>query len=286
MITAYAGATIMSRSGLNNRLLVRNPFDMRQNISGDDFDFGSGSGTEAALTVHRLLSSVDVELRYLSTGDIADQQTTNMAGTLLQLQTSSPINVFGPRRVTTSFQSRLQSMEANFRFRYGGGWHWLSYVAGFRYLQLSERLNLGLTDTTGLTAAEAMSSRTTNRLAGFQIGMDKSLAGNWWYYVDAYWRAGIYGNSHDQFTSVTTPAGFFASNSNSNSAFAGEIGIKSRIRVTGCLSVVANYQVLFLDGVATAEDQPSATNIAGVSSLNANGSATFHGATVGAEFVY
>ena len=286
IITAYAGATFISRSAPDNRFLVRNPFDARQNLNGGDFDFDSGSGTEAGLIVHRLFSSIDVELRYLSTGDIVDRQATNMTGTLVQIQTASPINVFGPRRLDASYQSRLQNMEANFRFRYGGGWHWLNFIAGFRYLHLSDRLNVGLTDTTGLSPIESMSSRTTNRLAGFQIGMDKSLAGNCWYYVDAYWRAGIYGNRYDRFTNLTTPAGFFTSNSNSSSAFAGELGIKSRVKVTSCLSIVANYQVLFLDGIAAAENQLSATSIAGVNSVNSSGSATFHGATVGAEFLY
>lgn len=286
VITAYAGATFISRRSPRGRLLVRNPFDESQNLSASQFHFDAASGTESGITVHRLFSALDLDLRYLSTGEISDDRSTGMSGSLLQLQTAPPTNVFGTRNVTASYESSLRSMEANLRFRYGGGWNWISYAAGFRYVRLQDRLNVQLVNTSGPSATEALRSRTENRLAGFQIGMDKSIAGNCRWSIDGYWRAGIYGNNSDQWTSLTTPTAYSARSSDNGTAFVGELGLRGRLAVTSWLNLVGGYEVLFVDGIAVASDQTPASSATAAAPVDSDGDAIFHGATAALEFVY
>ena len=71
-------------------------------------------------------------------------------------------------------------------------------------------------------------------------------------------------------------------------AFAGDISFNARYRLTKAFSVQVGYQLLWLNGIATAADQPEVMGPSEETgrAFDSSGSAFFHGALVGGNFVW
>ena len=131
------------------------------------------------------------------------------------------------------------------------------------------------------------SASTRNRLYGFQLGATAQLLSRSRYNLDAFGKAGIFGNSSAQNSDfstgiVTVPA----HGSGTNTAFIGELGTTGKMQLTDHLALRGGYRLLWLDGVALASDQLAASDFANGSGFNGSGNVVYQGAFAGFELAY
>ena len=177
------------------------------------------------------------------------------------------------------YASRLDSAELNVRRAAGEG---ISVLAGFRWLELQERFMATKSScSNGLLEGHAL---TNNDLYGFQIGAETRMwDGGGAFHVDAWIKAGIYGNSAESQTD-TSLTNCPRRRSRSRAAFEGEIGLVGVLQVTPRLAVRGGYEVMWLDGVSLATDQVlDGGTGCGRGGIDASSTVFFHGAVVGAE---
>ncbi len=183
--------------------------------------------------------------------------------------------------------ARLYSAETNFRKPLFGN---LSFLAGFRWLELTDRyLAEGTSATTRNTISETI--LTHNNLYGFQVGADGPLfqeADRW--RITGFVKGGIFLNNADQATSLSDPGGLGSRAVNNNeisAAFFGEAGVIGYLQITKHLAASGGYQVMFVNGVAQPVNQLSGTNLANsTAAVDASAGLFYHGATAGLELTW
>lgn len=289
-ITFFVGGLYLRRSDPDSRIIFENPRNPQQRFSASAFDFGLEGGIETGLTFHRLLNELDFDLRYFSVSDWIDRKRVRFFGNNVQINTNPAFNMRGSRSIVARYESDLSNVEANVRYRYGGGWNWMTFIAGFRYLNLDESMSGRFTNPAGTYADESFRTAVSNDLYGIQIGMDKALAGDCLYSIEYFWRAGLYGNNSQsrtqQVSHLARPLTRIAQGDASEAAFVGEAGIKARYSITSSINFYGTYQVLFVDGVALAGEQLAVTNLTAGTGINPNSDVFYHGASFGLELVY
>jgi hypothetical protein len=182
-------------------------------------DFGVGWGYELDAIRHRVCGSGnDVEVRYFG--------------------------LYGWGGSTNGFTygSQLQNAEVNVR-----RWAlpWLQVLGGFRWVELMDYLG----DTTGIAQF-----RTRNNLYGGQIGFDAKILQRRRLRIDGLGKAGAYGNNASSTLSFPTLPGFAFGGAANQTAFVGEIGLTGRYAINKHLALRSTYELLWLDGVALANN--------------------------------
>ena len=176
-----------------------------------------------------------------------------------------------------NYSADLHSLEANLRHQWRDG---ITLLAGFRWLEVSEDFHAFLDG--GLTYSLA----TINHLYGFQIGADATIHRffDGRLRADAFAKAGVFyndGTVTGVSTGLVAPAGD-ATDSGSDVAFVGETGLLGVYQLRNNLYLRAGYQVLWIDGIATAPNQlPTVNTQTGVATLNTTYSAFYHGGFLG-----
>jgi hypothetical protein len=162
-------------------------------------------------------------------------------------------------------------------------------LAGVRYLNLDDRILVSqLTTTGGIDATQRLDG--FNDLLGFQIGGDAVLVQRGRFSLDTTLKAGIYGdNARNFFAYDSTALAMHKTNGDSarNAAFCGEIGITATYGLTKRLSFRGGYQLLWLDGVALASQQPILNPpplLGAATSVGTNGDVFYNGAFIGLEY--
>jgi hypothetical protein len=162
----------------------------------------------------------------------------------------------------------------------------LAWLAGFRYVRLTEDFALRTTDFGFL--APGGSSRytidTTNNLYGGQLGFRlRQLAGD--FSFDVLGKAGVYGNTASQKTFVGDDAGFVLRNSETSAtdvAFVGDLAFTGRYHVSSTVALEGGYSVMWIEGLALAPDQLDFTNTAtSGQQIDNDGGIFIHGAHAG-----
>ena len=148
--------------------------------------------------------------------------------------------------------------------------------AGVRYFELGE--DFWVRDVAA-DVEDAM--HVENKMIGFQVGLRREL---WhfteWAYVEALVNGGIYRNRIERLSASGTVTGGSIVDSQveyNDIAFLGEASLTAVARLNQCLALRGGYQVLFVDGVTTAQD-------AFLFPSNQTGSLVYHGAHVGLEY--
>jgi hypothetical protein len=151
----------------------------------------------------------------------------------------------------------------------------LRLFTGARYLELGEDLWVRDTPTDVETSAHV-----ENKLVGFQVGVRREL---WylteWAYVEALLNGGIYNNHVKRFNRTGTigATSIVEQRVYNDIAFVGESALTVVARLNNCVALRGGYQVLFIDGITTAEDTfffPATRT----------DSLVYHGAHVGLEY--
>jgi hypothetical protein len=282
---AQANAVYLRRGALDPTNVILQDDQGVPAARGSDFefDFEPGFDVEIRRNWRRcgLLSGIGG--RYLWVDRWTDQFTLLMPlGFNLPVVAPQPLGLVGlPTFMTLSYLTELQTGEVNLYRDVRN----VTFLAGVRYVRLSERLRF---DSLDAVNTSLFSFETENDLYGLQIGavvprapICRGL------HADASIRAGVYANDarHDAtgviFTGVGPIAQFRASDHNTQTAFMGEITGGFVYDVSPRLSVRAGYQLLYVNGVAIAADQVTATDFVTSSGIDTHGSAFFHGATAG-----
>lgn len=272
-----AGGPIMVERAPNRGTLL----DARQ------FGFDWGAGPD--ISARRALGSGGffdaVGFRYLDVQSMsADTLVPNLRGVVWAFPAGSGSEPPIFRHVEAGYSSRLYSFETDvYRGIDGSDVQWLT---GFRWIQASDAL--GLVGTTP-TQTAGWNWNTQNNLYGWQLGAVVPLLS-----PESRWslscspKAGVYGNQCLGRYDNGIPAG---SIQNSNSvfrdqvAFAGDLSASLGYRVSRNCAVEVGYQLLWLNGIGVAGDQPPVLSTDSIASgLDSSGSAFFQGALAGLRF--
>jgi hypothetical protein len=270
--TIRAELLIWNRAGGTSVPLVTAPIP----LASGEIDGGWAVGPRLTAIKHGIFDSCwDLELAYFGIDGFGG--TRNVVGATSYL--TNPAFVFAAAPVSVTYNSELQNFEVNGRRAYSD---WVTWFVGFRALSIDELLTANIN-----AGASTHAVATRNRLYGAQLGIDALLLDCDCWYVNAVGKAGIYGNSAEQ---VTTTAGLGAAlplitYAGSDTSFVGEIGINANYQLTDRLSVLAGYNLLWVNSLALAPDQLAATNVnTGVGALDVGGNLFYHGFNVGLEY--
>lgn len=274
-----AEAIVWDRAGLRSQVLG-NAGGTALNMTA--LDPGWEAGPRLTLQKQNLLGTLwGLELVYFQ---IDGYQAAGTLTDATSIATVPPINIAGANTTNFLFSSRIYNAEANLR---RGLTDRLTFLHGFRWLQFSENLNTDI--QVGGVSTATHNVNVDNHLYGYQIGADYRLwTPNTRWFVDAFGKAGIYGNWADQTTTTAGVGGALPAISANTSqvAFVGEAGIYGGYRINDRWRAISGYNVLWLSGVADAPGQLATTNVAtGAATVAMNGSPFYHGATFGLEWV-
>ena len=281
-----AGALFLERSRPDSGLLA---FELGgpppELIRAQDFDFDTRAGAEISIIRHSILrSQTDLEVRYFGV-DSWTATTPSTPSTNPVFNYATPFFFAPPgTAISGSYHSELQNVEVNFRRHFH---NWLQILAGMRYVQLDERLEMIQTVGGGPFVA---STDTKNELIGAQFGADILMLQRGRVGLETLLKAGIYNNSaksHSTATNAGAPVIPGSNASDDDVAFIGELGITGTYQFTNSLSLRGGYQILWTEGIATASEQiPISDPVAGSASIALTDSPFYTGGFVNLQFQY
>jgi hypothetical protein len=304
--TASADFIILDRIGGGNQTLVErvplndDPFRTHgaEALNSKDFQQGFCGGPRVGLIRHGD-SGYDLELSYfqidgwssarpIGPDDPIDWLVMRAPGGFTQ--TNQP-PYLATQAMDWDYATKLYNAEFNVRWNPSSR---VTMLAGFRWLNLHEKLVGALDPPTVRTEPPFWNGTTTNNLYGFQIGADGKLFERGRFSIDGLVKAGIFDNDAEQTTAVSVIAKQVrtGSASTNHAAFVGETGLQCKYQLTKRLLLRAGYEVIWLQGVALAPGQvqetyitllPMAVQALGV---NCNSGVFYHGATAGLEYSF
>ncbi len=164
-----------------------------------------------------------------------------------------------------------------------------TWFAGFRYINLGERLNISAQRTvSGAVEEGTYNIRTANNLYGAQLGarLRRTRGRFGW---EATGTAGIFGNDAQQTQTVTDFPNFplrpTVSSSRGGVAFVGGANLSALYLLNNVWNLRAGYNVMWIEGLALAPDQMDFNFAASPSGnqLHNGGGLLLHGVNVGLE---
>jgi len=193
----------------------------------------------------------------------------------------------GPVGVRQHYASNLKNLELNYRAQAAGPF---GIIAGFRYVDLSEQLQIGYARPTGTVNIQEINSK--NEMWGAQLGSDVLLFSGDRLSLSAFGKSGIFYNDAQNFSrgrfrsAVLTIDSTSGGDSDDELSFVFESGLNAGVQLTERLTFQAGYNIMWLNGVALASDQIAATDLAGGPSRVDTRNLFLHGLTLGATFVW
>ena len=284
--TVQADALFLNRSRLPGQTLLVNG-NFKPQFNADQFDLPVQVGWQIDIT-RRLNDNWDLEARYFDVGGQSASSPTirSTVGAGVLFAPTAQGLFFPPLDSNLTYTSRLQDVELNARRSLNAC---LTVLAGVRYLNLDDRILVSqLTTTGGFDAAQRLDG--FNDLLGFQIGGDAVLVQRGRFSLDTALKAGIYNdNARNSFAYDSTALAEHktSGDSASNVAFCGEIGITATYDLTERLSLRGGYELLWLDGVALASQQPILNPpplLRTATSVGTSGDVFYNGAFIGLEY--
>jgi hypothetical protein len=265
----------MQRAQPDSLVLMHDTIAPARNLNANSFDFDFHTGWDVSLA--RENSGRGLEFRFLSV-DGWDAATTAIAGgaTTVRINNAVPFDVPGVTAVNAVYNSELLSAEFNLRRPVTGC---CTLLVGFRYFELDEDLHADLVDAGPPSTYDTF---TRNRMYGAQVGAEATLWSRNRLTLDGIGKVGIYHDSGRQDTTLDSGiATFTASDTSDRAAFAGELAVTGAYHLTDCLSLRANYSLLWLETVTLASDQIPATNFFTGGGIDGAGGAFYHGLLIG-----
>jgi len=161
----------------------------------------------------------------------------------------------------------------------------IQLLAGFRYLELDERMNFALINA-GIPLDYRVTAR--NRLAGAQVG---SIVQLWQpcchFSLVGIGKAGIYGNDAGQNGNVdTVVANIQVTDRDSQTSFVGELNLLGKWCLNDHISLRGGYNLLWLTDLALASDQLAVSDFAAATGGTATADLFYHGASAGLEIAW
>lgn len=276
------GAIILQRARPQSTPFVFNANTGDPIIDPANYVFPFRAGVDVGLL--RRGERADIDFRYFGVNQWSTSQGPINAGPGASLAGPS----FGggsadPLTISSGYTSTLQSVESNLRKNVSSR---LTFLGGFRYLQLRDRLSLTAQDFVNPDTTQ-LGFNTTNNLYGAQIGADAILWDNGdRFRIEGVIKTGIFANSASStFTLNDSGGGGGSLTSNrTRPAFVGDLNFTGIYQISDRWALRGGYQLLWLSGVAVATEQLNNINLNGGGlTTNTSHGAFFHGATIGLE---
>ncbi len=187
----------------------------------------------------------------------------------------------GAGLLQVTYSSEIHDAEVNYSWHHGC--KALSWIAGFRYFNLTEDFDM-TTNVTGVGQG-AYNTRTVNNLYGGQLGARYNVCCHQFTWTCTA-KAGAFGNQIDSSQFVAPVGGMIVRNTNvsdSRWAFIGQFDSSVSYYFCKNWCATAGFNAMWIDGVAFAPDQLDFTNVPGVSgtTVNHDGNAMYIGGHVG-----
>jgi len=305
-VYAQVGALFLQRTPqFSNQPIVVDPTANTTLLSTSDLKFNVDPGLQATVGM-RSIGGRTVELDYfgLFQGTASATAAAPDPNAFLTFPNNLVGNVFVDMdQVFVNYSSSIQSVAVNLLSccgscsaacdscdgcgNSGASCRSLSWFAGFRYLNVSERLDLQAqrNDINGVENG-SYNVRTANNLYGAQLGarMRRTQGRLGW---DGTGFGGIFGNDAKQTQSVTDFPNFAlrpnVSSSQGGAAFVGGGNLSGLYRLNNVWNLRAGYNVMWIEGLALAPDQLNYdfANAQGGTQINNDGGMFLHGANVG-----
>jgi hypothetical protein len=272
--TVRAGAVILDRSKPEDDTIARPLGGLLAVSAGGDFDFDWSGGVDVYLARH-FANGLGVEARYFDVDSNASFDYDDTGD--LEIGHTTVINLFD---VDAAYDTSLHSTEINLRLPSSRRVTWLT---GFRWLELHEQLNYDI-DLLSLINND-FNWNTDNHMYGGQLGVDLRL----WdltspLSINSVLKAGVYGNdadNHFRYKVANIPI-VQGSQDRTDVAFVGDIAINFSYQLTRHVSLMAGYQLLWINGAALASDQAAYTlEQLDTNVLTTQGDLFYHGALTG-----
>jgi hypothetical protein len=268
----------LQRSRPSDTLLLYNVNSGEPVISPADFSFGFAAAPDVGVTY--LGDWADIEFRYFGVVNAGSSQGPVLAppGTAVALPNPDPSP--GSFDVSGHYGTSLLSSELNLRRQVTSN---ISLLAGLRYLRVADQIDLAATGTPDGDVGIGFGTR--NNLFGLQIGAAAVL----WQPVERFrfegaLKTGVYAdgatftvsfhddNEDDQFSVGST-----------HTAFVGDLNFLGRYQLTEHWAVRGGYQLLWVAGIAVANEQLPSIVPDEPFGPDTSHSVFYHGALVGLE---
>jgi len=245
-----AGGLFLSGDHLSDTLLMARG-NFTPLLRSDAIDMGSGSGYEFEIE-KRVCEEWSISGRYFEIGSFSDRLVaSNLVNGAGVRYLNSVVGVLG--NVTGSYDlaydANLSSVDLMAKRRLC---EWMSISAGARHLEFEDSIDVTVSGG-GFSTRNRLGA--TNELTGFQLGSEVLLLR--WNRVEflAEGLAGVYHNecSNDLLTrtSVTRSTGF----ESNRTSFVGEMNFTGRVQLRKSIFLEGGYRLLWLDGIAMANEQ-------------------------------
>ena len=166
--------------------------------------------------------------------------------------------------------------------RRNSSYSWLTWLVGFRWLQLNDQLN----NAASFSQVFNYHTTTRNNLYGAQVGAITRILDNGGpFTISCASKAGIYGNAAANHWNVNSV--FLSADQRSQVAFVGDINALGVYKISDHIALQGGYQLLWVQGVAVAGDQFTVMRQNNTrTGIDSTGGAFFHGATTGLSFTW
>jgi hypothetical protein len=168
--------------------------------------------------------------------------------------------------------------------------HAINFIAGFRYMEIRDRLTIIATDTSlpaPLGTGTAVFG-TYNHMMGTQLGLTSKVTRSL-FTLDSAIKVGAYINDSQTamfVRDITAPILRQTKFGGQNEAFSADFNVNLTCQVSAAMAIRLGYQCMFINQVALAADQivpPPNANLTGLTQ-NARGDLFLHGPSAGFEF--
>ena len=271
--TVTADALFLERSSPDAQILATpqgGPANVI-NFKANQFDLDWAVGPRVSITRHTR-TGCDFEFTYFGIDGWYDSAFVPGANQM-------PLNGInfglGGAGVTFEYASKLYNMELNIA---SPQTETFTIFAGFRWIELNERFAASIPGIPNVYTAE-----TDNHLYGLQIGGIVTPIQSERFLVEARCAGGAYHNNMHANVNIfaTTPGG---SDQDHTLAFVGDLSLTGVLQIFDRLALRFGYQILIIDSVAVATDQPSANNsVTRRQDVVDSGSLLYHGGICGLE---
>jgi hypothetical protein len=272
--TASAEAMFMTRSGGKSATLVQDGLGTELlNTNGINFPWSAGE--RVSIVGEDICCGLDFEASFFDIGWLSNSDliTPDTDGSLMVFNLPQ-FNLVAGDAVNFRYLSQLRSAEINLRHPF---LERFSVLGGFRYMELHEDLRATISDV------EAFDANVDNHLYGGQIGLNAAIINTCRFSLEGVLKAGVFANYAD-LTMPVRDMGRFGDKTTHTAVF-GEIGLMGIFQVTQCLAIKGGYQVMWLDGIALAGDQPENVDPTNPKPYM-GGTLLMHGATAGIEYAF
>ena len=279
--TIRADAVFLTRSAPPSRVLIGDPLGGAL-VDANSLDPGTATGWDISVIRRRVYGCWGIEALYFDDSGWGTSNTVAAPGTFA-VEFATPILLGRQSTLTSTYGSSLRNVEINARNELAD---WLDFIAGFRYLELGESLDI--TQTVARFTPGNYAITAHNRLPGFQLGLDAHLWDCCRFSLDGTVKAGIFSDDATNSVLATlpgSPRSLASAASKSHVAGVAELDFAGTYHINDCWAVRAGYQLLWIDGVALATSQVGVSNpIFGTATVDTGATAFYHGAFVGLEF--